>query len=50
MDCKSIEYSNHALNRIHQRQIDIDELEVAIGRGNIIKEYHILMINHIQVF
>jgi hypothetical protein len=39
MDCSKFEYSNHAVAQMFRRQISPDEVELAIGEGEIVKEY-----------
>jgi len=39
MDCKDFEYSNHCLLRIIERDINVDDIESVLKKGEIIKEY-----------
>ncbi len=39
MDCSKFEYSNHCLLRIIERDIAVDDIEIAARNGQIIKEY-----------
>lgn len=39
MECKGIEYSNHAIEQSFKRDIDLKDVETGIKQGEVIKSY-----------
>jgi hypothetical protein len=39
MHCQEFEYSNHCLLRIIEREISVDDIEIVLKTGEVIKEY-----------
>ena len=39
MDCKKLIISGHAFRKIFERHITVEDIEVVISKGEIIKEY-----------